>query len=128
MSGTKRKQEGVRGVRVNPEIYIVEDADGFSWASMQHSVQKMPMYRNLPGSLAHIETSGKLMEQERPIGNRLTVKADVGKQGKTGANRCQRPVGVGLSHSSEEACEGARSGRASGAKGRAEQGTRRSER
>jgi len=29
MAGAKRRQEGARGVRVNPEIYIVEGADDF---------------------------------------------------------------------------------------------------
>ena len=46
------------------------------------------------------------MEQERPMGNRETVDAGAGEQGKTGATWCKRPMGVGLSYISNEACEG----------------------
>jgi hypothetical protein len=49
-------------------------------------------------------------------------------QGKTGAALRERSLGVGLSHSSEEPCEGLNQVRAGGAKGRAEQGTLRGER
>ena len=70
MAGAKRRQEGVRGVRVNPEIYIVEGADGFARVRRQYPMQKMPMHRSLPGAKAHIESPGKLTEQERPTGNR----------------------------------------------------------
>jgi len=88
MAGAKRRQERERGVRVNPEIYIVEGADDFTRISRQHPVQKMPMHRSLPGSKAHIETLGKLTEQERPTGNRCKVAAGVGVRGKTGVIRC----------------------------------------
>ena len=77
MAGAKRKQEEERGVRVNPEIYTVEGADVFTRDSRQYPVQKMPTHENLPGSWAHIETSRKLTEQERPNGNRSMVKAGV---------------------------------------------------
>jgi RNA-directed DNA polymerase len=46
------------------------------------------------------------MEQERPIGHHALVGMGAGKQGETGASWCQRPMGVGPSHSSDEACEG----------------------
>jgi len=111
-------------VRLNPEIYIVEGADGLAWARRQHSCAKTPTARSLPGAWAHIETPGKLTEQERPTGNRAMVGADARLRGKTEAIECQSPVGVGPSHSSDEACEGSSSGRAGGAKGRAEQGIR----
>ena len=84
MAGAKRRQEEERGVRLNPEIYIVEGADGFARVRRQHPLQKMPMHRSLPGSQAHVESSGKLMEQERPTGNRCEVTAGFGRQGKTG--------------------------------------------
>ena len=77
MAGAKRRQEEERGVRVNPEIYNVEDADVFTRVSRQYPMQKMPKHRNLPGSQAHIETSGKLTEQERPTVNRCMVTAGV---------------------------------------------------
>jgi len=88
MSGAKRRQEGARGVRVNPEIYIVEGADDFIRVRRQHPVQKMPMHRSLPGSKAYIETLRKLTEQERPAGNRCKDTAGVGVRGKTGVIRC----------------------------------------
>ena len=84
MAGAKRRQERERGVRVNPEINIVEDANDFARVRRQHPVQKMPMNRSLPGSKAHIETLRKLMEQERPTGNRCKVTAGVGMRGKDG--------------------------------------------
>ena len=84
MAGAKRRQEGARGVRVNPEIYIVEGADDFIRVRRQHPMQKMPMQRSLPGAMAHIETLRKLTEQERPTGNRSKSSAGVGIQGKTG--------------------------------------------
>ena len=106
MAGAKRRQGRERGVRVNPEINIVEGADDFARVRRQHPVRKTPMHGDLPGAKAHIETLRKLTEQERPIVNRRMVTAGVGTRGKTGAYRCQRTMGVGLSHSSEETGEG----------------------
>lgn len=128
MTGTKRRQERERGVKVNPESYTVEGADDCARVRRQYSVQKMPKHRSLPGAKVHIETLRRLTEQERPTVNRRKVTAGVGKQGKTGANQCQGAVGVGLSHSSDEVGEGGAESRVGGAKGRAVQGTRRSER
>ena len=77
MAGAKRRQEEERGVRLNPEINNVEGADGFIRVRRRYPVQKMPKHGNLPGAWAHIETSGKLTEQERPTGNRCMVTAGV---------------------------------------------------
>jgi hypothetical protein len=62
------------------------------------------------------------MEQERPNGNRRETPPGDKAQGKTEASRCERPLGVGFSHSSKEGAKP--EGRAVGAKGRTEQGTR----
>ena len=115
-------------MRVNPEIYIVEVADAVARGRRQQPLFKMSRQRWFPGAKAHIETPGIFTEQERPTGNRSLVAADVGEQGKTEALRCQRSVGVGLFHSSDEAGEAGVSRRAGGAKGRAGQGTCRRER
>ena len=77
MSGAKRRQEEERGVRVNPEINITEGAEGFIRVRRQYPVQKIPKQGSLPGAQAHIETSGRLTEQERPISNRYMVTAGV---------------------------------------------------
>ena len=127
MIGSKRRQEGVRGVRVIPETYSNEGADTNAWSRRQHRLQKMPMRSGLPGTFAHVEALGTAMEQERPRDNRRMVTAGAAKRGGTEAMLCQWLLGVGLSHSSIEACEGG-SRRVGGAKGRAEQGTRRRER
>lgn len=99
-------------MRVNPENYIVEGAEGHAWARRQHLPSEPPSRQNLPGAKAHIETSRERTEQERPIGNRETAGA--GTRGETGASGCQGPVGVRLSHSSEEAREGRPSGGSEG--------------
>jgi hypothetical protein len=106
MVGAKRRQEGKRGVRVNPETYEFEGADGYTRVRRQHLSSKMPKRQDLPGARAHIEIPGEHTEQERPTGNRDVVVTGAEAQGRTGALWCQGPVGVGLSHSSEEACEG----------------------
>jgi len=77
MSGVKRRQEEERGVRVNPEIYNAEGADGFIRVRRQYPVQEMPKHGDLPGAMAHLETSGRLTEQERPISNHCMVTAGV---------------------------------------------------
>jgi hypothetical protein len=114
-------------VRVIPETYFVEGADTCAYSRRQHWLQKEPMQTGLPGTFAHIESSGTATEQERPRVNRRMVTAGVARRGRTGAMLCQGALGVGLSHSSGEACEGVLR-RVGGAKGRAEQGTRRRER
>ena len=127
MMGSKRRQEGVRGVRVIPETYFFEGADVQTYDRRQYRLPKVPMQLGLPGTLAHIESPGATTEQERPRENRRLVESGAAMQGTTGAVLCQWSLGVGLSHSSDEACEGVLR-RAGGAKGRAEQGTRRRER
>ena len=108
---------------LNPETYIFGAADGLTRASRQYPVSEPPSRRGLPGAWAYVESPGEAAEQERPAGNR-EVAAGVWLQGMTGAAGRQWSAGVGLSHISDEACEGSASGRAGGAKGRAEQGSR----
>jgi len=114
-------------VRVIPEITDVEGAEVQARNRRQHRLLEKPRQSGLPGPNAHIESPGTTTEQERPSVNRRMVRTGAAKQGRTGAKLCQRALGVGLSHSSEEACEGVVC-RVGGAKGRAEQGTRRRER
>ncbi len=85
----------------------------------------MPSPEDLPGTWAHIETSGKGVEQERP-GRPHWEVGGMSREKIEGAYRQCRP-GVGLLHSSEEAAQG-RASRGGGAKGAAEQGTRGRER
>jgi len=127
MMGSKRRQEEVRGVRVIPETYFDEGADVHACDRRQYRLQKMPMQLGLPGTFAHIEASGTNTEQERPSNNRRLVAVGAAMQGTTGAVLCQWLLGVGLSHSSDEAREGVLR-RVGGAKGKAGQGTRRRER
>jgi hypothetical protein len=120
--GTKRREEGERGVRVNPENYIIGDVEGYAWTRRQHLPSKVPRWESLPGAWAHIETPGERMEQERPIGNRRKVAADAGDEG--------RPESTGVKGRWEsdplivvgKPVKGIT--RTGGAKGRAEQGTR----
>lgn len=91
-------------MRVNPETYIVEGAEGNALTRRPHLPSEPPNRQGLPGARAHIETPRERTEQERPIGNR--GKAGAGGRGETGAPWGERPVGVGLSHSSEEPGEG----------------------
>jgi len=109
----------------NPEIYIVEGADGLARVRRQQRAVKSLSRANLPGAWAHIETPGLGTEQERPGRNPWERGRRV--QGKTGALGGQSRPGVGPAHSSDEAGE-ACSARAGGAKGRAGQGSRRRER
>jgi len=99
-------------VRVNPENFHVEGAEGLAWTRRQHRPSEPPSRLDLPGARAHIETPRERTEQEKPIGNR--GKAGAGTQGETRASGCQRPVGFGLFHSSEEAREGRPSGGSEG--------------
>lgn len=96
-------------MRVNPENFIVEGADSCARARRQDQLHLRPVQEDLPGALAHVEYPGKTTEQERPMGNHAMVGMDVGEQGKTGAYRCKRPVGVGLFHSSVDPREGGES-------------------
>jgi len=99
-------------VRVNPEIYSVEGAEGHAWTRRQNQPGEPPSRLDLPGARAHIENPRERTEQEKPIGNR--VDAGAGTRGETGAIGCQKPEGFGLSHSSEEAREGRPSGGSEG--------------
>jgi len=110
---------------VNPEIYIFEGADGLAWVSRQHRVVTSLSHAGLPGAMAHVETPRLGTEQERP--ERNPRKRGDRVQGTTEALGGQCRSGVGPVHSSDEASE-ARFARAGGAKGRAEQGSRRRER
>jgi len=114
-------------VRVIPETTYVEGADVQACDRRQHRLQKVPMQSGLPGTFARVESPGTTTEQERPRGNRCLVAAGAAMRGITEAVLCQWLLGVGLSHSSDEAREGG-CRRVGGAKGRAGQGTRRSER
>lgn len=125
--GAKRREEGERGVRVNPENYIVEDVEGHTWTRRQHSSLKVPKWGSFPGARAHIETPRERTEQERPIGNRKKVEAGAGDKGKLKSTsvKCQwesDPLIV-----VRKPVKGTTT-RMGGAKGRAEQGTRWGER
>jgi hypothetical protein len=128
MTCMKRRQGGVRGVRVSPESYIVEGADIVTHNRRQHLPQKCLSGRTFREQRLTSSLQGKATEQERPNGNHRTVTVDVGLRGKTGAVSYKRPLGVGLSHSSDEPYEGYEKFQVRGAKGRAEQGTLRGER
>ena len=114
-------------MRVIPETYYFEGADVFAYDRRPHRLPKMPRQSGLPGQFAHIESLGTTTEQESPSNNRRLVTAGAAMQGRTEAVLCQWFLGVGPSHSSDEAREGV-SRRVGGAKGKAEQGTRRRER
>ena len=123
--GTKRREEGERGVRVNPENYIVEDVEGYAWTRRQHLPSKVPRWESLPGAKAHIETPGERMEQERPIGNR-EVGADAGDKGRPESTGVKGRWESDLLIVVRKPVKGET--RMGGAKGRAEQGTRGRER
>jgi len=114
-------------VRLIPETTDIEGADAPLAAAGNTSCRKCLCRLGLPGSSAHIEFPGTTTEQERPRGNLRLVAVGAAMQGKTEVLQCQRFLGVGPFHSSDEAREGD-SGRVGGAKGKAEQGTRRRER
>jgi len=113
-------------MRIHPEIYNVEGAEGFAWTRRPHRMVQSRSRMILPGAWAHVETSGKVAEQERPDRNLLRKGGE--RQGRTEAKRYQCLSGVGLAHSSDEACGTRVSVRMCGAKGQAGQGSRRSER
>jgi len=122
MAGMKRRQEEDRGMRVNPEMFDIEDADDFTQVRRQYPASREPRRGSLPGAWAHIEKSRKFTEQERSKSKpgRGFVRG-FGAQGKTEALRSEWHLEVGFSHSSEEEAKTIR--RAVGAKGRTEQGT-----
>lgn len=125
MAGLKRRQEEDRGMRINPENFNIEGAEGYARTRRQHRRVKGLSPEGLPGTWAHIETSGKHAEQERPDGYPKD-RGGVNRERIGGTHR-EGPWGVGSVHSSDEASEGCR-GRRSGAKGLTEQGTRSGER
>ena len=108
-------------MRVNPETYIVEGAEGNALTRRPHLPSEPPNRQGLPGARAHIETPRERTEQERPIGNR--EKAGAGERGETGATWSKGPVGVGLSHSSEEPGEGGRKPTSGGSEGESRAGS-----
>ena len=69
-------------MRINPEKFIVEDADGFARARKPHRPPKSLGRKGLPGAWAHIENPGKATEQERPNGHRTLVGAGAGGEGR----------------------------------------------
>jgi len=113
-------------MRIHPEIYIVEGAEGFAWTRRPHRMVESRHHEILPGALAHVETSRKGTEQERPDRNLLRKGGE--RRGRTAAYHYQSQSGVGLAHSSDEACGVRVSVRMCGAKGQAGQGSRRRDR
>lgn len=113
-------------MRVNPDNIIVEGADGFARTRRQHCCDKSLITAGLPGSWAHIETSRKDAEQERPNGNHKEVGGT--SRERIGGKVCKSSLGVGSAHSSAEAWKAVLSCRHGGAKGLTVQGTRGSER
>jgi hypothetical protein len=108
-------------MRIHPEIYNVEEAEGSAWIRRPHRMVQRRHHAVLPGAWAHVETSGKGTEQERP-GRNLLRKGGA-RQGRTEAKHYQSLSGVGPAHSSVEACGVRVSVRMRGAKGQAGQGT-----
>lgn len=126
MAGLKRRQEEERGMRVNPDNIVVEGADGSARTRRPHCCDISLITAGLPGSWAHIETSGKQAEQERPNGNHRDAGGS--SRERIGGKNCKGSLGVGSAHSSDEAWKAAASGRHGGAKGLTGPGTRGSER
>ena len=125
MVGVKRRQEEERGMMKTPKISTLkvpmvspESAGRTVWSNSLSQP-------GLPGSWDRIETSRKLVEQERPNGNRKEP-GSLGRETIEGRYR-QSPLGVGSARSSDETWK-APWGRHSGAKGLTGQGTRGSER
>jgi hypothetical protein len=90
-------------VRLSPEITDIEGADTTFAVAGRTSCRKCLCSEGLPGRLAHIESPGTVMEQERPRSNRHLVTAGAAKRGITGAGLCKWLLGVGLSHSRRRA-------------------------
>jgi len=120
-SGAKRRQEEERGMRISPEKFIIEGADGFARIRGPHCHVKRLSMASLPGTQAQIETSGKHAEQERPMVNHRQV----GREPRETIEEAPGKgiMGVGPAHGSEEMPEVRPGGRRRGAKGGAEQGT-----
>jgi len=120
----KRRQGGGRGVRVNPESCIVEGADPVAHGRRQNQ----PLSRLCGKTFREQGLTSRLQGEPRNRRGPTSTSMAVVRQGKTKASQWKRALGVGLSHSNEETCEGSEQVRAGGAKGRAEQGTFRRER
>jgi len=119
---TKRRQGGGRGVRVNPESYIVEGADTVAHGRRQYLPLNCLSGRTFREQGLTSRHQGEPWNRRGPTATTGTIVA-VRQRGKTGAALREGSLGVGLSPSSEESCKGWRHARAVGAKGRAEQGT-----
>jgi hypothetical protein len=121
----KRRQGGGRGVRENPESYIVGGADTVAHGRRQNLPLSCLCGRTFREQRLTSRLQGEPWNRRDPAS---TATGAVRLQGKTGAALWERALGVGLSHSSKETCKGTVKVRAGGAKGRAEQGTFRRER
>lgn len=119
---TKRRQGGGRGVRIHPESYIIEGADTVAHGRRQYLPLNSLSGRTFREQGLTSRHQGEPWNRRGPTATTGTIVA-VRRRGKTGAALREWPLGVGLSHSSEESCKGCRYARAAGAKGRAEQGT-----
>ena len=126
MTGSKRRQEEERGMRVTPIILSLKVPMVSPEPAGSTAVSYALTQQGLPGSWARIETSRKNAEQERPNGNHMEVGGP--SREKIGGRVCKSSLGVGSAHSSDEAWKTAISSRHSGAKGLTGQGTRGSER
>lgn len=107
-------------MRVNPESYIVEGADTVAYGRRQNRPPNCLCGRTFREQRLTSRLQGEPWNRRGPTS---TTGVAVRLQGETGAAVWERALGVGLSHSSEEACEGMMKVKADGAKGRAEQGT-----
>lgn len=120
--GLKRRQEEERGMGNTPTIsssqVLMVSPEPVSRTTSPNRLNGV----DLPGSWAHIETSRKAVEQERPVGPPKEGGTPV--QERIKARVCERVTGVGPTHSSAEAVEVGESRRGGGAKGWARQGTR----
>jgi hypothetical protein len=114
-------------MRVNPESYIVEGADTVAQGRRQYLPLNCLCGRTFREQGLRSRLQGEPWNRRGPM--TTTKGVAIVLQGKTGAALRERSLGVGLSHSSEEPCEGWIDAIPSGgAKGRAEQGTLRGER
>lgn len=109
---------------VNPENGDFEDADGTVGARRQHPTLErlgVGVFRGL-GLTSRLQ--GFALNRRGPASTAHWSWVDGRQRGTTGVAGREWASGIGLSHSSVEAREGNASGRAGGAKGRAEQGFR----
>ena len=109
---------------VNPENGDFEDADGTVGARGQYPTLErlgVGVFRGL-GLTSRLQ--GVTLNRRGPASTVHWSWAGGRRRGTTGVGCRGWASGIGLSHSSDEAREGSVSGRAGGAKGRAEQGFR----